>query len=182
MKLAEIVKKYSNQTIGPGGTDKDTDHSYVSEFYEKEFSTFDRDAPISILEVGTYAGWSVAAWLEYFPKATVYAVDLQFSQWNAPEDQRVIKIQGDATDPSTFDTVGKIDIVIDDGSHRIEDQIKTFEILKDRVLEVYIIEDVTYFDSNKKKLEEVGISEFYDLREVKDRHDDVLAVFRPNEK
>ena len=57
MKISEILKTYK--------TDKANEHSY-GDYYDDLFSQYDKDAPISILELGVQGGGSVLAWKDYF--------------------------------------------------------------------------------------------------------------------
>ena len=73
------------------------------------------------------------------------------------------------------------DIIIDDGSHRIHDQVNSFNLLKERMNPggIYIIEDIQCLDLEEIELEELHDNvEIIDLRKVKNRYDDVLVVYR----
>lgn len=52
-------------------------------------------------------------------------------------------IYGDATDADTYRGLGKLDVVIDDGSHGLQDIVASFDILMPRLNDggLYIIED-----------------------------------------
>jgi hypothetical protein len=73
------------------------------------------------------------------------------------------------------------DVLIDDGSHRLADQLSTFQIFKNRIKPggIYIIEDVVELDRVKNIF--LGLHnnvEIIDNRHIKDRHDDVLIVYK----
>ena len=72
---------------------------------------------------------------------------------------------------------GSFDVVIDDGSHNIEDQVKTHYILKDYMAEgsIYIIEDIQDIDAKKHLFWE---GEIIDRRHIKNRYDDILVIYR----
>ena len=54
--------------------DKGKKHGYEA-VYEPDFEPL-RNKSIKILDVGVFKGASVQAWLDYFPKATVYGIDI----------------------------------------------------------------------------------------------------------
>lgn len=77
--LEELFNKY--------GCDKAVKHNYHT-VYEPEFDTI-RNESINILEVGVFKGDSVRAWLEFFPNATIYGIDI-FTRVK-PEDIDVLQ-------------------------------------------------------------------------------------------
>ena len=92
-----------------------------------------------MLEVGVLNGHSIQLWKDYFTnakiygmeKAEVYGGDFKCDSLNKTE---VDKALGDL----------KFDIIIDDGDHHPESQIKTYKNLKNRLNDggLYIIEDI----------------------------------------
>ena len=86
-------------------------------------------------------------WEEFFPNATIYGIDIDPKCKQFEGDRRRIFI-GDQSD-SEFcqqvieETGGEIDIVIDDGSHRIEHQLKSFSMFFPAMTShgIYVIED-----------------------------------------
>lgn len=79
-----------------------------------------------------------------------------------------------------------IDVLIEDGSHSVPDQIKSFEVWADKIKPggMYIVEDVDghYLPEVKHWLEKICVakgfsSTWYDLRNIKNRYDDILGVF-----
>jgi hypothetical protein len=107
------------------GCDKSSKHHYHT-VYEKEFDEL-RNDQINILEVGVFKGDSIWAWLDYFPNATIYALDV-FKRF-APKDieilnhERVKWLKADSTNISVRQLIKKewprirFDIIIDDGLH-----------------------------------------------------------------
>jgi ubiquinone/menaquinone biosynthesis C-methylase UbiE len=112
-------------------------HNY-HEVYEAEFDTI-RNEEINILEVGVFKGDSVRAWLEFFPNATIYGIDI-FTRVK-PEDidvlqhERVKWLKGDSTNIAVRDQIKKawprirFDIIIDDGLHTPAANAKTLHNL-----------------------------------------------------
>ena len=124
-------------------SDKATYHGY-ERFYETVFEPF-RDRTFNMLEIGLEDGASLRAWLEYFPKAHVYVMDIK-SQGTG---ERHTILQGDQSSLPDLErvckSVGKASIVIDDGSHVPEHQLLTFNTLFPNVLEEggwFVLEDI----------------------------------------
>lgn len=133
------------------GTDKWGSHWYA-DIYEEHFEQIRTD-PLHILEIGI-GGYddpdrgarSLRMWKDYFPRGIVYGLDI-YDKTSLEED-RIHIYQGDQTDAEILRRIhrdaGRLDIVIDDGSHRWRDVIVTFEtlfpLLSDRG--VYVIEDL----------------------------------------
>ena len=135
MTLDELAIKY--------GTDKSSKcHNYTA-VYENMFACM-RDEPLKILEIGIATGASLRMWLEYFPNAEIHGIDITFENWlDMMDNDRLHMYTGNQTDKDFLDSIGiDFDIVIDDGSHRVEDQIFTFKHLWPNTKMVYVIEDV----------------------------------------
>ncbi|NTF42800.1 class I SAM-dependent methyltransferase [Rhizobium rhizogenes] len=137
------------------GTDK-VRYCPVYETYFREH----RDLPLNILEIGVEGnedpkagGNSVRMWKEYFPNAQIYAIDIVDK--SAHVEDCITIFQG-SQDNEAFlkkvaDQMGRIDIIIDDGSHITHHIIKTFEVLYPILATggIYIVEDVgtSYWDN-----------------------------------
>ena len=188
--LQQIFESHSQQvqgkaSYGCGHGDKGTVHSYIPE-YERLLSPY-REKNIKLLEVGIAYGESLEMWHEYFSKGKIYGVDIHTNEIGPYlNDERFDISIIDATNPliKSYFEGDKFDIIIDDGSHRFEDQVKTFNLLRDHMNEggIYIIEDVANLDSVKKEfLHLKGLSwecEIIDLRDKKNRQDDVLIAYK----
>lgn len=95
------------------------------------------DAPVSLLEIGVQNGGSLELWRDYLPKGSrVVGLDIN------PDCARLRGMDGveihvvDGTDRGEIDRVlgdAMFDIVIDDGSHRSADIVKTYQALFHRV-------------------------------------------------
>lgn len=174
--LQEVYSKYSAWD----GGDKGTHHSYI-EVYEKEMS---KTKNISLLEIGVQFGYSIKMWQEYFDNSWISGIDIDLNKIIFDDLENVFAC--DATDSNKINKIfnnKKFDYIIDDGSHKVEDQIKSFDILFPRLNSggKYFIEDI----ANEKNLEIIknyladkNITNYlvYDLREVKDRFDDIVMV------
>ena len=116
-------------------------------------------------------------WAEYFPYSEIYGVEIENIEYR-PSNDRIKLIIGDATRSETFDQILNLDIIIDDGSHRLMDQVFSYMILFDKLNKggLYIIEDVRQIDSTAdtfKKLNNNVV--IYDYRSIKNRADDVIV-------
>ena len=121
-------------------------HHYF-DIYHNHFNRF-RDQEITRVEIGVNQGGSLQMWKHYFgPKVTVYGVDINPACLQV-EEERINIIIGDQSDRnflrSLKDKINKVDILIDDGGHTMDQQLNTFEELYDWVSEtgVYLVEDV----------------------------------------
>jgi len=117
------------------------------EIYDRHFSRY-RGTDVHIVEIGVYQGGSLQMWKKYFgAKAKIYGIDINPQCKTLEEDQIKILI-GNQEDRkflrSAADTIGRIDILIDDGGHEMEQQINTFEELFPRIDKngVYLCEDL----------------------------------------
>jgi hypothetical protein len=86
-------------------------------------------------------------WEDFFPNATIHGIDLDPRCKQFEGDRRRIYV-GDQSDEdflrSVIALVGKpLDIIIDDGSHRVEHQLKSFDILFPALADhgIYVVED-----------------------------------------
>jgi demethylmacrocin O-methyltransferase len=131
-------------------SDKWNSHWYA-QHYQALFRSI-RHKRLSILEIGVGGyrdprdgGSSLRMWRTYFPWGRVYGIDIYDK---SPHDRRRIKtFQGSQTDPVFLDLVvreiGKISIIIDDGSHENEHVLFTFQHLFPHLADggIYAIED-----------------------------------------
>tara|TARA_R110000772_G_scaffold182578_3_gene293835 strand:+ start:149 stop:727 length:579 start_codon:yes stop_codon:yes gene_type:complete len=186
--LEEIYKGHSMDGKAVGHGDKGTAHTYIPE-YERLFTPF-RDKKINILEIGIAYGESLELWYKYFNNAKVFGADIhdieifsdKFYPGGYKNDERFTIWISDATKPEFLDVIGdtKFDIIIDDGSHQLHDQIASYELLKNRMNPggLYIIEDISNITIDAIEFEERhdGDVEIYDGRAKKNRYDDALVI------
>ena len=131
--------------------------SNYGNIYDKHFAPF-RDQPINILEIGVLRGGSMRMWEKYFPNANIFGIDIDKDCLQYQSDRTKIFI-GDQSDVSFLRNVKakipRVDILIDDGSHRAKDQKATFEEMYYHVRKpgVYLIEDIefNYWSDKDKK-------------------------------
>ncbi len=173
--LIEIYGKTATSDAGFG--DKGTIHSYIDGYYEPMFEPY-RNIPIKLLEIGINEGHSMLMWAEYFANVKLTGVDIVDRGFRLSGHDVVY---GDATDPSLFDGMDDFDIIIDDGSHSIVDQLKTFEILFPKLKPngLYVIEDVQNIDYDAEALKKLHPSfTLFDFRWRKQRYDDVIVQYK----
>jgi hypothetical protein len=101
-----------------------------------------------VLEIGISHGGSLQMWKHYFgPEAIIHGVDIN-PNCKELEEERIRIFIGDQADrsflQSLVEAVPKVDILIDDGGHRMDQQINTFEVLFPHVSldGVYFCEDL----------------------------------------
>ena len=133
--LAELARKHRPSKIV---------HDYLK-YYHLHFQAI-RSRVRTVLEVSVDAGNSLAMWEEYFPNAVVHGIDVVPGCKRFEGGRRRVHI-GDTTDPAFLDGVLAVqpdfDIVIDDGSHRMADQLWLFDHLFPRLTShgIYVLED-----------------------------------------
>jgi hypothetical protein len=93
----------------------------------------------NLFEIGIGGGNSIAAWLDIFPDAHIYALDVNDKEFDHP---RVTVIKSDIKQYSP-NGLPKFDLVVDDGSHNVEDIIAGWKLLQPFCDGVYVIEDVS---------------------------------------
>lgn len=114
-------------------------HQHFNRFVGKE---------ITILEIGVSQGGSLQMWKHYFgDKAKIYGIDVNPLCKNLEEHNIEIFIGSQSNRKflrEIKEKIGKVDILIDDGGHTMEQQIVTFEEIFDMVKEdgVYLCEDL----------------------------------------
>lgn len=138
------------------GTDKAADHEYTRLYYELFKDR--RDAVRKVMEIGIgypecmgWAGYRPGAshymWEEFFPNATIYALDIRKDLLF--NDGRILSFycdQGNADSlRAVLNMVGTgFDLIVDDGSHHPPHQILTAQILASALAPdgIYIVEDL----------------------------------------
>lgn len=125
-------------------TDKITHHRYDTSFDMFLSEMYNMSG--SMLEIGIDSGKSLKMWLELFPHAHIYGMDIN----QGYSGERYTVMRGDQSNPADLHTVystikeNNIFFINDDGSHIPEHQLLTFNTLFPALREggVYIIEDV----------------------------------------
>lgn len=179
--IQEILESYE--------TDKhnDIEHSY-GDFYADLFEKYDRNAEISILELGVQRGGSLLAWKEYFPNAKVIGIDISDGRLEKYKSDSVRFILGDLK--LVIDQVKDMmfDIIIDDSDHYDGTMgwiaKNYFPMLKQGGTMVF--EDIQIFDRYAATIRSMApentLLEAHDYRYIKSRPDDVIFTLRHGNK
>lgn len=103
---------------------------------------------MSLLEIGVYSGGSLEMWRQYFgERCRIFGVDLQ-DACKVYENEHTRIFVGDQADPEFWRgfvrDVPQIDVLIDDGGHRVEQQVATLEEMLPHIRPggVYLCEDI----------------------------------------
>ena len=122
MTLIEIIT--NNEYIDKYKTDKESRHRYCSSYYDQVFYNL-KDKKLNILEIGIKNGSSLVLWNEYFKNSIIYGIDnsdlIGSRLDNYPRIKTIIQ---DAYRKELTFNLPLFDIIIDDGPHTIESQIK----------------------------------------------------------
>ena len=116
------------------------------DIYKENFSSY-KNKKITILEIGVLNGGSLKMWQNYFSSdSLIVGIDIIPRCKKFEKDNIKIYI-GDQTDikflSSVIKDIGKPDIIIDDGGHTSNQQIKSFDYLFQHLNNqgVYLVED-----------------------------------------
>lgn len=179
MSLSELVDNTR--------TDKGTAHSYL-ELYDTLFSSKIKTAT-NIFEIGIQTGGSIKLWYDYFVNADIYGVDITpiKDMWEEIKNKDRIHLgRFDAYEESFVKTCLsniKFDIILDDGPHTLLSMKKFIKLYlpllkEDGILVIEDIQAIEWIDTLKSDIPDdlKQYVEVYDLREKKNRYDDILFV------
>jgi SAM-dependent methyltransferase len=144
--VARVGKLEPLDQIGlRNGTDKASDRNDFLRFYEPFLQSF-RLEPVRVLEIGVLGGASVRTWRDYFPYGEIIGVDINpDAKTNAGQRISIeLADQSRQDDMDRIAALGPFDLVIDDGSHVWEHQIRAFRTLMKVVKPggLFILEDL----------------------------------------
>ncbi len=129
------------------GTDKQSNHNY-GDAYEKLFPN--RDRVELMMEVGIADGSCLLAWREVFPNAIIVGMDIHPSEKAIMEANCGNRIQfylGDQRVQRDCERAAanrQFDLIVDDGTHNLEDTLRTLFYLWPYVRPIqglYVIEE-----------------------------------------
>lgn len=179
LNLEEISTRLSVSSMA---TDK-AEHSYLPR-YDGLFHNL-RDKKIKILEVGVFAGASLALWAEYFPNAEIVGVDItgRFLRTELLEKYPNVRVEIRDFYKNPLDD--KFDIAIDDGSHYLIHQLTFLDIMRQRLQPggMAIIEDISTESLRVFRMlkDLLSNTELYDMRANKNIGDDVMFIWHAPE-
>ncbi len=129
------------------GLKYNTDKVYRHKYHEIYPSLFDKftDKEINLFEIGIHQGGSLKLWEEFAPNCNIFGMEIN----NELITDKFKIFKGDQSKISDLDKIiyqiPKCNIIIDDGCHIPNIQIKTFNHLFKNLLEdggFYVIEDI----------------------------------------
>lgn len=136
-KLSEIASAYR--------TDKQHEHDYFKLIYDDLFEPISNSVT-KFVEVGINKGGSLELWRDYFKNATIYGLDINTDINIYLERIELIRLdQSNETQLKEFSqNYSEIDVIMDDGSHRMYDQQITFATLFKSLKPggIYVLEDL----------------------------------------
>jgi SAM-dependent methyltransferase len=166
-------------------------HGY-SDFYTNQLDELKKQK-INILEIGSYAGASAAAFIKYFPKANVFCFDINISNFEFKSKKMHVfgidinnknKSQKILTKIFKQHQFYQFDLIIDDGSHNLKDILFSlnffFQYLKEEG--TFIIEDFkhpNYYKYNRN-INHILVDEF--LKNIVDKKLSNSSMFNNNEQ
>lgn len=178
-KIKEQIKEKIIEVTNLGLTDKADYHSY-DDVYPSLLEKF-IGKKNNILEIGIGGGGGGLKILsDLFPESNIYGIDYDLSictLFDLSTLPNIELFEFDQCDPKILDNLPMLDFVIEDASHDMVKSIQTFELLESKLNPgaVYVIEDI-YFNFYDSYITD-GRFEMIDLRDVKRRGDDILAVY-----
>ena len=150
----------------------------LSDKWEQYFQIYEAElghlrssgVPVRLLEIGVQNGGFLQIWKKYLPVGSQifgFDVDPKCASLRLPSGIEIFI--GDASDPATLeDRLGPLtfDIIVDDGSHRCDHVVATFNACFPRLKPegIYIVEDLhcSYYPSHEGGLRKAGSSvEFF---------------------
>jgi len=137
------LERYFNNN--PGHSIQKWQHYF--DIYDRHFSRF-RGSEVSVVEIGVAGGGSLQMWKYYFgPRAKIYGVDIN-PKCKELEEENIEIFIGDQESCGFLESltmkIPRIDILIDDGGHRMEQQINTFKVMFPHIDKngIYLCEDL----------------------------------------
>ncbi len=140
--LISIAQKYR--------TDKWGTHRYA-QHYDRHFQPF-RHRQVNVLEIGvggydnsSAGGASLRMWKEYFPQGSIFAIDIHDK--SSVQEDRIQIFRGSQDDDGFLKKVagkiGRLDLIVDDGSHMNQHVISSFLTLFPLLADdgIYVVED-----------------------------------------
>jgi len=179
-------------------TDKSIIHSY-DKIYDIILKPY-VDKAGSMLEIGVYRGGSLLLWQDYFSKMKITGLDVNpivpnsiLKQYHSDRiDYQVVDGYSEKTFNMLMEKNPKgFDIVIDDGPHTVESQLRCINLYLKTICKggIFIIEDILSFATASILIERVHHlldpeEKYYDYRvhlydnrgSFKKRYDDLMLV------
>lgn len=140
--MSQLQEYFENNT--ENCIDKWLHYFNIYEFWFKKYV----GKPVVILEIGVYQGGSLKMWRDYFgEQAKIYAIDINpdCKQFETENTQILIGSQEDREFlKEVKSNIPKVDILMDDGGHSMNQQIVSFQELYGHIKKdgLYLCEDL----------------------------------------
>lgn len=205
MTLLELIQTKNIKTDKHYTIFEQSQHTYV-DVYDQIFFPYKQEK-LSVCEIGVLRGESLKLWHEYFVNSKIYGVDTfersGWADWQGCSIEDVTQnlsgynraslhqansfsdnFDEDLKRFNLFNSLPnkKFDIIIDDGSHELMDQVRTFNVFSKALSEdgLYVIEDIGITDGSAFEptniLTHIPELNVIDMRHV-GYHDNVLAIY-----
>jgi predicted O-methyltransferase YrrM len=182
IKLDELFSFYKTDKANYIKSTKIYGHGYA-EFYERHFSNL-RDKKLNILEIGSYSGSSAAAFVKYFKNSNIYCLDINLTKF-IYKSKNIHPFGLDISNKRMiekflnkigfFENIKNFDIIIDDGSHILSDQLKAIDYFfkylnKDGY---YVIEDYRFSEyiPHLKDTDDPCVREIFEILKKNNKKD-----------
>ena len=159
--LDELFHYYGSDKADIFKKTKSKGHGFSS-YYEKKLKDL-KEKKINILEIGSFAGASAAAFTKFFPNSNIFCFDINISNFKY-KSKKIhvfgVDINNERKINTTLSNIFKkynfkeFDLIIDDGSHNLSDILTSlklcFKFLKKKGC--FIIEDFkhpNYYQYNR---------------------------------
>jgi predicted O-methyltransferase YrrM len=189
--LDELFHHYGSDKANIFKLNNKSGHGF-SRIYEKNFEKI-KNKKINILEIGSYAGGSAAAFVKYFPNINIFCFDINISNFkyksknihvfgiDINNEKKINKVLESIFLQYNFD---KFDVIIDDGSHNLSDILNGLKFFFKRVKSngIYIIEDFkhpNYYKYNNN-ISHIFIDEL--LNNLQKKTISISSVFTKNDQ
>lgn len=144
--LDKEAYEYLDALAIESGTDKSSLLHNYTEVYSQYFDAL-KEEPITFLEIGIFHGDSVKMWEKYFTQADLHFIDINPSQIQYHSLRSHYHFVSQTNSDGLHKlarSIGAFDIIIDDGGHRMDQQIISFHDLFPYVKSggMYVIEDL----------------------------------------
>ncbi len=191
MKYYDLIEAFNNST-----SDKNKKHKYAVIYdYILNSHYLKKGSPLNILEIGIQAGPSIDVWDKSPIIDQVVGVDITTKEWfnNACKSNNTLWEYSDrvtlhhSKDAYSEDFVKslegqKFDIIMDDGPHTWESQVKFFNLYYDLLDEggVLMCEDIVsnYLPQLKQLANDYEDFYVFDLRTKADNIDEIIAILK----
>ena len=153
LSLDELFSHYGTDKSEYSNEKQNKTHGF-SKYYVKHLDFF-KKKNIKILEIGSFSGASAAAFSKYFPKSEIFCLDINISNFKYHSNKIHVFGLNSSSQKMVLNFFQKInlqksfkyfDIIIDDGSHKLSDQLKTLNIFYKYLANggFYVIEDYKF--------------------------------------